>query len=90
MADEEPTGVQSDELDDSDGFPELARFQRGDELRIYKLRPIENGAELWRFTEASGALSDSVKETTFRDAGEALLFLEDLNRALKAGGWVAV
>jgi hypothetical protein len=74
--------------DDSVGSHELARFRRGQEIRVYKLRPAKDGAELWRVTDA-GDDTTSVLETKFQDTSQALQFLEELDRTLKAGGWVA-
>jgi hypothetical protein len=75
---------------DSVGFPELARFERGELQRVYELRPVDGGAELWRITQSPGAPSESVNETTFRSTTEALEFLAELDRTLKAAGWRAV
>ncbi len=76
-----------DELHDSTDFRELFRYQRFDELRIYQLRVIPGGAELWRTTERTGEAASLLKEDDFASADELLVTLEELKRRLKAGGW---
>jgi hypothetical protein len=66
---------------------EVLRCSRGRETRIYSLRVVAGGAELWRVTETPGEPTKSVKESDFREADEAGQFLEDVRRALRAGGW---
>jgi hypothetical protein len=66
---------------------EMFRCVRGEETRIYRLRVVTAGAELWRIVESPGSLPQSVKESHFAGADEAARFLEELRRALKAGGW---
>lgn len=66
---------------------EVLRCTRGSETRIYRLRAVPDGAELWRTTEQSGAESQSVKECDFKGSEEASQFLEEVRRTLVAGGW---
>ena len=66
---------------------EVLRCTRGDETRIYSLRVVTNGAELWRVTEIPGEETRSVKECDFHDPEEASEFLDEVRRTLIAGGW---
>ncbi len=66
---------------------EVLRCTRGDETRIYRLRVVADGAELWRMTEAPGEKTRSVKESDFKDPETTSKFLEEVRRTLKAGGW---
>jgi hypothetical protein len=66
---------------------EVLRCQRGDEIRIYNIRTASTGAQLWRVTEVAGEPARSIKECDLADPDEALEFLEEVRRALKAGGW---
>jgi hypothetical protein len=66
---------------------EVLRCTRGDETRIYDLRVVADGAELWRTTESPGDEPHSVKESHFTGSEEAAQFLEEVRRALIAGGW---
>ena len=76
-----------DELVRSTDFHELLRCTRGAETRIYSLRVVSDGAELWRVTEAPGETNRLVKESHFNGPDEAGRFLEEVRRTLKAGGW---
>jgi hypothetical protein len=78
--------VEWDQLHASRDFRELFRYQRGDELRIYQLRVIPGGAELWRMTERTGEAAASLKEDDFTSP-DVIRTLEELKRRLKAGGW---
>jgi hypothetical protein len=66
---------------------EVFRYSRGDEVRIYSFHVLPGGTELWRVTERPGELPDSVVETSFTRAQDAAQFLEEVTRALIAGGW---
>ena len=66
---------------------EVLRCTRGGETRIYRLRAVPDGAELWRTTEQPGAEPQSVKECDFKGSEEASQFLEEVRRTLIAGGW---
>jgi hypothetical protein len=66
---------------------EVFRCTRGDETRIYSLLVLADGAELWRTTESPGAGRRSVKESHLHGQEEASQFLEEVRRALTAGGW---
>jgi hypothetical protein len=68
-------------------FRPLLQYRRGDETRIYNVRVVADGAELWAVTEAPGRVPRSVKEDLFTNAAEALEFLEEVRRTLLAGGW---
>ena len=66
---------------------QVLRCTRGNETRIYSLRVVPDGVELWRVVEVFGEVSVSVKESDFTDADETSEFLEEVRRTLKAGGW---
>jgi hypothetical protein len=66
---------------------EVLRCSRGGVTRIYRLRSVPAGAELWRTTEQPGAEPQSVKECDFKGSEEASQFLEEVRRTLVAGGW---
>jgi hypothetical protein len=66
---------------------EVLRCTRGDETRIYRLRAVAGGAELWRITECLGETTRSVKESDFTDLETTSKFLEEVRRTLRAGGW---
>jgi hypothetical protein len=69
------------------GVHEVFRCTRGDETRIYSLLVVPDGAELWRTTVSPGEASRSVKESHLHGQEEASQFLEEVRRALTAGGW---
>jgi hypothetical protein len=71
----------------TDELREVLRVTRGDETRIYKLWVGPENTELWRFVEAPGQSTRSIKECDLTDADEAWRFLEEVQRTLKAGGW---
>jgi hypothetical protein len=66
---------------------ELFRCTRGEQVRIYNLRIVPGGAELWRITEILGQPPHALKEADLKNADEAMELLEEIGRALKAGGW---
>jgi hypothetical protein len=68
-------------------FRPLLQYRRGDETRVYNVRVVPDGAELWAVTEAPGKVPRSVKEGLFTNAAEALEFLDEVDRTLMAGGW---
>jgi hypothetical protein len=74
-----------DKLDDD--FHEVFRYERGGVVRVYGLRSVTKGAELWVTSEQAGEVVNSQMETAFSDSDEARPFLEEVERALTAGGW---
>jgi hypothetical protein len=69
------------------GVHEALRYARGDEVRIYSFHIVPGGTELWRVTQRAGEPDVSVMETSFTRPLEAAQFLEEVSRALIAGGW---
>jgi hypothetical protein len=65
---------------------ELFRYQRHDELRIYALRVVPGGVELWRTTEKDGEAPVSILEDDFGRVEEVIRTLDELEQRLKAGG----
>jgi hypothetical protein len=78
--------IEWDELIASRDFHNVGEYTRGDETRSYRLRVVAEGAELWRVTESAGERK-SIRETLFKTSDEAGAFLEEMQRALTAGGW---
>jgi hypothetical protein len=76
-----------DELLASADLRELFRYQRRGEIRVYSLRIVSTGAELWRITEQPQERASSVKEADLKSSEEALEAIEDIERSLSAGGW---
>jgi hypothetical protein len=66
---------------------ELFRYSRGTQVRVYVLRILDGGTQLWRITEEAGQPSTSIMETAFSGSDEAAAFLEEVERTLTAGGW---
>ena len=68
---------------------ELIRYERGLETRVYRLRIVARGAELWRVMETPGEPPRSIKEADVASVDETLDLLEEIGRALTAAGWTA-
>jgi hypothetical protein len=66
---------------------EVLRCSRAGETRIYSLRVVPGGAELWRVTESDASERSSIRECEFTSSEETSSFLEELRRTLVAGGW---
>jgi hypothetical protein len=66
---------------------ELIRYERGLETRVYQLRVLPGGAELWRLTETPGEPPRSIKEADVASIDETLDLLEEIGRSLTADGW---
>jgi hypothetical protein len=88
MADErDKAPVEWDRLHPSRDFRELFRYRRGDELRVYQLRVVPGGAELWQMTATAGNPATPLKEDDFTSPDDVIQTLEELKLRLKAGGW---
>jgi hypothetical protein len=68
-------------------FRPLIRYGRRDEIRVYNLRVVPEGAELWAVTEAPGRVPRAIKEGLFTNADDALELLEEVHRTLIVVGW---
>lgn len=66
---------------------EMFRYRRDDVVRVYDLRVVKTGAELWRVTVRPGEPDVEIKEDHFDDPDVAARFFEEIQRALTAGGW---
>ncbi len=66
---------------------ELFRYGRGDEVRVYSLHVVPGGTELWRVTRRAGSPDTAVMESDFTHVDAAAQFLDEVQRALTAGGW---
>jgi hypothetical protein len=84
---DDPADASDERLEASSAFHQLLRCTRGDETRIYHLRVVEAGAELWRIDQRRGETLRSVKECHLHGPEEASAFLEEIRRTLTAGGW---
>jgi hypothetical protein len=71
----------------TDDFREVLRVTRKDETRIYRILVGSDNTELWRFIEAPGQPTQSIKECDLPNADAAWKFLDEVQRTLKAGGW---
>ena len=69
------------------GFHEVLRRRRGDDTRIYRLRVVAGGAELWRVERSAGASPRWVKESDLKGPEDTAALLGEIQRALTAGGW---
>jgi hypothetical protein len=87
---DEKTQIKVGEVIAVPEFRPLLEYRRGDETRVYNVRVVAEGAELWAVTEAVGRVPRSIKEGLFTNAAEALEFLDEVHRALIAGGWRSV
>jgi hypothetical protein len=68
-------------------MPEIFRYRRREEVRIYSLRVVTGGTELWRVTVRPGQPDAEIKEEDFTNQDVALQYFEEVERALIAGGW---
>ena len=66
---------------------EVFRFMRGEEVRIYSLRVVKGGAELWRITIRPGQPDAAIKEEDFTDAEAAAQYFDEIARMMMAGKW---
>ena len=66
---------------------EVFRYSRREEVRIYHLRVVAGGTELWRVTVRPGQPDSAIKEEDFKSADVAARYFEEIERALTAGGW---
>lgn len=66
---------------------EVFRYSRGDVLRIYALRLVSGGTELWRVTCQPGQSDTEILEETFTSADAAAQYFGEIARTLTAGGW---
>lgn len=66
---------------------ELIRYTKGLQVRVYSIRTVCQGAELWRVTETGGRQTGAVKEADVTSMEETLDLLEEIQRSLVAGGW---
>jgi hypothetical protein len=66
---------------------EVCRYCRGEDVRVYRLRAVEEGVELWRVTIRPGQPDHVIQEDRFTDVDAAVEYFEDIRRALTAGGW---
>jgi hypothetical protein len=79
--------MPSDEVIESADVCEVLRCERGAEIRIYSLRSVSGGAELWRVIEINGEPASSVRECLLKTPEETAEFLEEVRRTLRTGGW---
>jgi hypothetical protein len=66
---------------------EVFRYSRGGDVRIYSLRVVTGGTELWRVTVVPGEPDSAILEEHFKSAEVAAQYFEEIERALIAGGW---
>ena len=68
-------------------FRELFRYEKAGRVRIYNLRAVSHGAELWVASSKAGKVTASRKLMTFNNPDEATIVQEDVEQTLRAGGW---
>ena len=66
---------------------EVFRYSRDGDVRIYSLRVVAGGTELWRVTVVPGEPDSAILEERFKSAEVAAQYFEEIERALVAGGW---
>ena len=66
---------------------ELFRYEKNGTIRIYSLRVADEGAELWVVSLKRGKMSDAKKKVTPINPEDETIFLEDVERTLRIGGW---
>jgi hypothetical protein len=66
---------------------EVFRYSRDGDVRIYSLRIVTGGTELWRVTVVPGEPDSAILEEHFKSAAVAAQYFEEIERALIAGGW---
>lgn len=76
-------------MTDHEGAPggEVFRYSRGNEVRVYSLRVVAGGTELWRVTVRPGEPDSEIKESDFTSADVAARYFEEIERTLTAGRW---
>lgn len=79
-----------DELFASTDFQPLGRYRKARRTRIYKLRDVNHGAELWVVAEEGGKTENARKIVTFENPDDVAPFMADVDRELRAGGWLPV
>jgi len=68
----------------SGSFREAFRYTKAGRIRVYNLRTVSDAeAELWVVT----AEGKSRRLTTFNTIDEERVFLQDVQRELRDGGW---
>jgi hypothetical protein len=67
---------------------EVFRYSRDGDVRIYSLRVVAGGTELWRVTVVPGEPASAMLEEHFKSAEVAAgQYFEEIERVLTAGGW---
>ena len=66
---------------------EVFRYSRDRVVRIYSLRVVGDGTQLWRVTVVPGEPESAILEEHFKSAEVAGQYFEEIERALIAGGW---
>ena len=66
---------------------EVFRYSRDGDVRIYSLRVVVGGTELWRITVVPGEPDSGILEEHFKNAEVAAQYFGEVERALIAGGW---
>jgi hypothetical protein len=71
-------------------FRTLFRYKKSHRSRIYKLREWDGGTELWVVSEENGKTKRARRIVNFRNPDDIEPFMEDVERELRAGGWIVV
>jgi hypothetical protein len=78
----------ADGLHVSPAFLELFHYAKAGRTRAYHLKSLDDeSAELWVVSQAAGKPRTARKLVTFDRVEDADLFLQDIKRELREGGW---
>jgi hypothetical protein len=70
------------------GVREVLRYQKADRVRIYALSCSADAPELWVASGKVGAIRhEARRKVTFDPSDDVVVFLEDMERTLRCGGW---
>jgi hypothetical protein len=91
MVSKEPNpSVRWDALIASTDVRERFRYKKHGRMRTYSLRVSDDGAELWVSAGKPGAMLNWRRMARFDEPGEAVAYLDDVEKTLRLGGWTDV
>ena len=80
--------VRWDELHESSSFKGQFRYRKDDRERTYKVKILEDHAELWVTSERASKETTSRKLATFTSPDDVAPFIQSIEQELRAGGWL--
>jgi len=69
------------------GLREVLRYRKAGRIRVYSLRMLDRGAELWVAVGKAGRLGQAKKRVQFSASDDVSVFLEDVEQTLRRGEW---